>query len=98
MRFEPVEPPRAFNVGIRGEVVMRDCGRISLDPDEQVTFLTESGGEYDVARKDWGFYATPSINARLRDFGFGTVLDAIRSGDRSCCSSKMTSSAHSNDM
>ena len=47
---------------------------INLDPDEQITFITENGNEYDVARKCWGFYATPSINGRLKTFGFKTAL------------------------
>ena len=36
--------------------------------------MTESGAEYDVARKDWGFYATPSLNGRLETFGLRGVL------------------------
>jgi hypothetical protein len=53
---------------------MKDCGTLALDPDEQVTFVTANGAEYDVARKDWGFYATPSLNGRLTSFGLRTVL------------------------
>ena len=74
MKFHAVEPPRVFETG-RGESVrMKDCARITLDPDEQVTFLTESGREYDVARKSWGFYATPSLNGRLAGFGLRAAL------------------------
>ena len=62
-------PPRLFSVGYKKEIQLKDCGRITLEPDEQVTFLTESGGEYDVVRKSWGFYATPSLNRRLKRFG-----------------------------
>jgi hypothetical protein len=53
---------------------MMDCGRVELAPDEQVTFVTDAGAEYDVARKDWGFYATPSLNGRLEQFGLRGVL------------------------
>jgi hypothetical protein len=45
-----------------------------LSPDEQVTFLTESANEYDLARKSWGFYATPSLNGRLKKFNLRAVL------------------------
>ena len=48
-------------------------------PDEQVTFSTESGGEYDFVRKSWGFYATPSLNARMQKFGLRAAL--VKSGD-----------------
>lgn len=67
-------PPRKFTVGINNEITISDCGKICLNADEQVTFITEDNKEYDVARKDWGFYATPSINGRLEKFNFKTAL------------------------
>lgn len=79
MRFTPVDPPRIFEVGDR-RLRLSDCGRIELDPDEQVTFVTEAGGEYDVTRKDWGFYATPSLNGRLSRFGLRGALVRNRMG------------------
>ncbi|MDZ4252740.1 MAG: hypothetical protein U1A72_09245 [Sulfuritalea sp.] len=74
MKFEEKNPPRSFAVGNAVKFPMKDCGALRLEPDEQVTFVTESGGEYDVARKDWGFYATPSLNGRLEQFGLRGVL------------------------
>ena len=74
VKFEPKNPPRRFAVGNAVKFEMRDCGSVTLAPDEQVTFLTEGGAEYDVARKDWGFYATPSLNGRLEQFGLRGVL------------------------
>ena len=74
MRFTAIDPPRVFEVGHGGRTQMKDCGRLELQPDEQVTFVTESGAEYDVARKSWGYYATPSLNGRLRAHGFKTAL------------------------
>jgi hypothetical protein len=74
MKFEPNEPPRMFNVGKNGEFTLSDCGRVSLDKDEQVTFVTASGTELDVVRKSWGYYATPSLNKRLRSFGLRSVI------------------------
>jgi hypothetical protein len=68
------EPPRAFEVGHQNKITLYDCGRVELKPDEQVTFVTESGAEYDVARKSWGFYATPSLNSRLGRFGLRPIL------------------------
>ena len=74
MKLTPIDPPRVFQVG-RGEVIhIKDCAHIELEPDEQVTFKTESGAEYDVTRKSWGFYATPSLNDRLHQFGLRAVL------------------------
>lgn len=74
MRFTPVDPPRRFTVGVGGRIELRDCGRLQLDPDEQVTILLPSGAEFDVARKAWGFYATPSMNGRLSGFGLRAAL------------------------
>jgi hypothetical protein len=75
MKFIPVEPPRRFRVSGAGlSLTLADCGRVELAPDEQVTFTTASGGEYDVTRKSWGFYATPSTNGRLQSFGLRAAL------------------------
>ena len=82
MKFEPKDPPRRFPVGNSVKFDMRDCGNLRLDPDEQVTFVTASGAEYDVAAKDWGFYATPSLNGRLEQFGLRGVLIRNRSTGR----------------
>ncbi len=72
MRHTLGGPVRTFRAGAHME--MKDCGRIALDPDEQVTFTTPSGGEHDVARKDWGFYTTASLNARLPEHCLHPVL------------------------
>ena len=74
MKFTPKDPPRRFAVGNAVTFEMKDCGSLALEPDEQVTFTTPAGGEYDLARKDWGFYATPSLNGRLPQFGLRGVL------------------------
>lgn len=80
MKFQETKPPRRFRIGKTGEIEISDCGRMNLEPDEMVTFVTAAGREYDVTAKDWGFYATPSVNARLRDQGFKTALVRNRHG------------------
>ena len=74
VKFLPKDPPRRFSVGNSVKFDIKDCGTVSLGPDEQITLVTEQGAEYDVARKDWGFYATPSLNGRLEQFGLRAVL------------------------
>ena len=74
MKFTPQQPPRAFQVGPNGQITLLDYGKIRLERNEQVTFTLPEGGEYDVARKEWGFYATPSLNGRLEQFGLRGVL------------------------
>jgi hypothetical protein len=80
MKFDEKRPPRVFQVGNAEKFPMRDCGTLRLDPDEQVTLVTDAGAEFDVARKDWGFYATPSLNGRLASFGLRAVLVKNPSG------------------
>lgn len=74
MKINEKNPPRIFEVGFDKKGFIKDCGNISLLKDEQITFTTENGAEYDVTRKSWGFYATPSTNGRLKSFGLRTVL------------------------
>ena len=74
MNFVQKYPARRFLVGNSQQFYISDCGEMHLEPDEQISFKTESGAEYDVARKSWGFYATPSLNARLLNFGLHAVL------------------------
>lgn len=74
MKITEIRPPREFKVGRAARITLKDCARVALEHDEQVTFVTQDGNEYDVARKSWGYYATPSTNGRLRDFGFRTAL------------------------
>jgi hypothetical protein len=74
MKLKIIDPPREFEVGFDRKLIMKDCAQIELLPDEQVTLLTESGNEYDLARKSWGFYATPSLNGRLQRFKLRAVL------------------------
>lgn len=74
MKIKVNETPREFSVGKDQTITLKDMGSIILTPDEQVTFLSEEGAEYDVCRKSWGYYATPSLNDRLRRFGYKTAL------------------------
>ena len=74
MKINKKDPPRTFEVGIDQSTVLSDCGEVYLEPNEQVTFKTHSEGEYDFVRKDWGFYASPSLNSRLLKFNLRAVL------------------------
>ena len=74
MIFEPQQPPRKFRAGLQAQIEVSDCGRVRLAPDELVTFVTPSGKQHDFSAKVWGFYATPSVNGRLKDQGFKTAL------------------------
>ncbi|MDP2076971.1 MAG: hypothetical protein Q8J85_02905 [Sulfuricurvum sp.] len=63
--------PRTFEV--KGHAI-KDFGKIYLADGEMISFVTPNGKEYDFSAKEWGFYATPSINSRLKKEGFKTAL------------------------
>ena len=71
MKIESKDKPRVFEV--KG-VKIKDYGKISLDDDEMVSFVTKSGRECDFSAKDWGFYLGPSLNSRLKKQGFKVAL------------------------
>ena len=83
MKLDELNPPRQFKVGSPdAPIVISDCGRLTLEPDEQITLTTPAGGQHDIARKSWGFYATASLNARLPSFGLRPVLAQGSGGSR----------------
>ena len=80
MKLDLKTLPRKFTVGKNKQIVLEDHGSIYLEPNEQVTFMTANNAEYDVCRKEWGYYATPSMNDRLKRFGFKTALVKNKKG------------------
>ena len=74
MKIDLKNPPREFSVSPQKSVLHMDCGDIILEHGEQVTFVNARGKRHDFAAQSWGYYVTPSINARLRNEGFKTAL------------------------
>lgn len=65
------DKPRIFEV--RG-VKIKDFGKIYLNDNEMVSFVTKDRRECDFTAKDWGFYLGPSLNSRLKKEGFRAAL------------------------
>lgn len=80
MNVSPKNPPREFTVGLAGAIRIRHCADVALEPDEQVTFTTQSGTEFDVVRKPWGYYATGSLNGRVAEHRLRAALVVNPSG------------------
>ena len=74
MKYFLKKIPRIFKVGLLNNILIKDFGEIDLGEDEQITFLHVNNSRFDFVKKDWGFYATPSINGRLKNEGFKTAL------------------------
>ncbi len=82
MKAHVHEEPRRFTVGLSKPIELCDCAHITLEADEQVTFVSEGEPrrELDVVRKSWGYYATPSLNGRLPRMGLRAALVRNRLG------------------
>ena len=65
---------RKFLVGKKKNIMLKDVGSIFLNSNENVTFKTLKKKEYDICKKNWGFYVTPSLNKRLIKFGYRAAL------------------------
>ena len=52
---------------------IKEVAKIELDSNEMITFIKDNK-EFDFVAKEWGYYATPSINKRLKNFGYKTAL------------------------
>lgn len=77
MNVRPLAEPRHFRVeGIE----LAHVADVKLDDDELITFHTDSGTEYDVVRKSWGYYPVPSLNRRLPAHGLRPLLVRARDG------------------
>ena len=71
MKAKISNKPRIFSVN---ETEIKDYGKIELEKNELVSFVTKSGKEFDFTAKEWGFYVTPSINDRLQKEGFKVAI------------------------
>ena len=60
---------RVFKPNKNSKIEITDCGKIYLKNNEQVTFIFNKKN-YDFCQKNWGFYASSSINSRLKKEGF----------------------------
>jgi len=74
LQFNEVTPPRLFTVGSNSKIDLTHVANCKLASDEILTFFGPLNQEYDLVAKEWGFYATPSINSRLASFGIMTAL------------------------
>ena len=79
MRIKINKKKRKFEVGINKKIIISDLAKIYLKPNEQVTFLSDNFSRHDVVRKDWGYYATQSVNSRLKKkFKTALVINPLK--------------------
>ena len=68
-----VKKKRIFQPNKKKRLFLNHVENINLKNNELVTFV-DNNHEYDVVKKAWGYYATPSINKRLVNNNFLTFL------------------------
>lgn len=74
MKVYKRKKPRTFLVSEKNRIFLKDVGKVSLNDNENLTISSTDKKNYEICRKNWGYYATPSINVRLKKNGFRTVL------------------------
>lgn len=82
MKFTPRKPPRTYRPLANSDLEIAHVADLELATNEQVTLLSGDHAEWDILRKDWGFYATPSLNRRLVSFGLRSALCRNAAGAR----------------
>lgn len=56
---------RKFKPSKEFDIVINEKAKIYLQDNEQITLIDKFNNEYDIVKKPWGYYSTPSINKRL---------------------------------
>ena len=79
MKIKEINPKRKFNCG--NNVILAHVADIMPENDELITFKSKENKEYDFVCKEWGYYATPSINKRLKRNGYRAALMENKCGD-----------------
>jgi len=57
---------RKFRPSKKSKVTITERAKIYLKNDEQITLIDYKKNQYDIVKKSWGYYSTPSINKRLK--------------------------------
>lgn len=65
-----IKKKRKFVVGKKRDITLVDVGHIFLNNNENITLKSSKKKEYDICKKNWGYYGAPSLNKRLTKFGF----------------------------
>ena len=61
MRVVKKKIPRKFLVSEKNNIILKDVGKVFLNNNENLSLIGNNNKTYEICRKDWGYYATPSI-------------------------------------
>jgi len=66
---------RSWKVGEKKTINITEKIKIELDDNEQASFVEKNGNySYEVCKKNWGYYLSPSINKRMKDYNHKIYL------------------------
>lgn len=66
MKFNKLTNPRNFQTGLKKKQNIKEIGSIKLKNNEMISLIVAGNKRHEITRKVWGFYATQSINDRLK--------------------------------
>tara|TARA_B110000211_G_C14048149_1_gene539957 strand:- start:985 stop:1365 length:381 start_codon:yes stop_codon:yes gene_type:complete len=69
-----IKKNRKFVVGKSKDITLTDKGSVYLSNNDNISIYFDKNINFDVAKKNWGFYPLPSINKRLKNFRLKAVL------------------------
>ena len=58
---------RKFKPSSKSRVIITEKAKIYMKHNEQITLIDINKNQYDIVKKSWGYYSTPSINKRLKN-------------------------------
>ena len=73
MQVKKKNKPRKFLVNKKTNLIVSDVGEIKLKEKEHLTIKVQNK-KNEICAMNWGFYATSSINHRLKKEGFATAF------------------------
>ena len=65
---------RKFCVGKNNDITLKQAASIKMHKNDNISIYFDKFVNYDITKKDWGFYCLPSINKRLKRFNLKAVL------------------------
>ncbi len=72
---------RSWIVGTNKDIVITEKLKIKLNDNEQVSFVgTKKKINYEICKKNWGYYISPSIDKRLKDYGHTVYITKNKNG------------------
>lgn len=72
---------RSWSVGNKKKIKISEKAKIELINNEQITFVDKNGKNvHEICKKIWGFYLSPSINKRLKNYNHKVFLTKDKLG------------------